>query len=202
MKILILLVLAIGLVVPLARAGDDLMASQLVDQAREWQQKDRDDIAAELWRKLLRADPKHPEALVQLGVIEARAGNFKEAGALYDRASKLAKPPAGLSALALALGAAKGKPGNLAPPPKKPELAKPEPARVVPPKPSEPAEKTAPDKRIAPQVDDSPAVTPPKKAQTPAAINPPKAESNQNSNQKTEADTLNLKSSESINLVR
>lgn len=202
MKILILLVLTLGLVVPLARAGDDLMASQLVDQAREWQQKDRDDIAAELWRKLLRANPKHAEALVQLGVIEARAGNVKEAGALYDRASKLTKPPAGLSELALAIGAAKGKPGNLAPPPLKLEPVKPEPTRAAAPKPAEPAEKTTPDKRMAPKADDSSAVAPPKKAQTPAAVSPPMAATNQKSSQKTEADILNLKFSESIHLVR
>lgn len=202
MKILVLLVLALGSVVPLARAGDDLMASRLVDQAREWQQKNRDDIAAELWRKLLRADPTHPEALVQLAAIETRAGNFKEARALYDRASKLAKPPASLSELALAIGAAKGKSGNLAFPPPKPDPVKPELARAVPPKAAQPAERTTPDKRVTPKVDDSATVALPRKTQTPAAITPPKTDINKKSTQQTEADILNLKLSESINLVR
>lgn len=86
-----------------ARAADDLMASQMADEARTWQQKDRDDLAAELWRKLLRAAPAHPEALVKLGLIEARAGNLAQAGALLARARKLPRPPAGLDQLARAV---------------------------------------------------------------------------------------------------
>jgi hypothetical protein len=64
----------VALVVP-ALAADDLEISQMVDQARQWQQKRRDDLAAELWHKVLRFDPKHTEALARLGAIEARAGN-------------------------------------------------------------------------------------------------------------------------------
>ena len=79
-----------------ALAADDLMASQMADEARLWQQKDRDDLAAQVWRKLLRAAPDHPEALVNLGMIEARAGNLSQAAALQARARKLARPPAGL----------------------------------------------------------------------------------------------------------
>jgi len=63
------------LVVP-ALAADDLETSQMVDQARQWQQKRRDDLAAEIWHKVLRFDPKHPEALAKLDAIEARAGNL------------------------------------------------------------------------------------------------------------------------------
>ena len=59
-----------------ALASDDLETSQMVDQARHWQKKRRDDLAAELWRKVLRFDPKHPEALAKLGAIEARASNL------------------------------------------------------------------------------------------------------------------------------
>ncbi|WP_158598102.1 tetratricopeptide repeat protein [Noviherbaspirillum saxi] len=87
--------------------ADDLISSQMADQARTWQQKDRDDLAAEIWRKLLRTDPRHPEALVRLGMIEARAGNTREAEALYNRARRLPTPPAGLQELAAALGRSK-----------------------------------------------------------------------------------------------
>lgn len=59
-----------------ALASDDLETSQMVDQARHWQKKRRDDLAAELWRKVLRFNPKHPEALAKLGAIEARASNL------------------------------------------------------------------------------------------------------------------------------
>jgi tetratricopeptide (TPR) repeat protein len=106
-----------------AWAADDLMSSQLVDEARQWQQKDRDDIAAGLWRKLLRANPKHPEALIKLGAIETRAGNIKEAEALLNRASQLAAAPAGLNELSAALAAIKGPPKNLPAPPM-PDAAK------------------------------------------------------------------------------
>ena len=105
--------LALALLASSAWAGDDLMSSQLVDEARLWQQKDRDDIAAGLWRKLLRTNPKHPEALIKLGAIEARAGNIAEAEALLNRASQLAAVPAGLSELSGALAAIKGPPKAL-----------------------------------------------------------------------------------------
>ncbi len=75
-KKLTCLTLAWATLVGPALAADDLETSQMVDQARQWQQKRRDDLAAEIWRKVLRFDPKHPEALAKLGAIEARAGNL------------------------------------------------------------------------------------------------------------------------------
>lgn len=89
-------------------AASDLMSSQLADDARQWQQKDRDDLAANLWRKLLRTDPRHPEALVKLGTIELRSGNIQEAEALLRRASALPVPAPGLGELSVAVQAAKG----------------------------------------------------------------------------------------------
>ena len=89
-------------------AADDLLSSQLVDEARQWQEKDRDDMAASVWRKLLRSVPQHPEALVNLGLIEARAGNRKEAQSLWTRASQLKAPPARLSELTAALKVSQG----------------------------------------------------------------------------------------------
>lgn len=68
--------LALATLVAAALAADDLETSQMVDQARQWQQKRRDELAAELWRKVLRFDPKHPEALAKLGAMAARAGNL------------------------------------------------------------------------------------------------------------------------------
>lgn len=75
----------------------------LVEQATYWQQKNRDDLAGDAWRKLLRAEPDHPQALIQLAKIELRAGNVTEAQALYERAAKLNPPPAGLTELANSL---------------------------------------------------------------------------------------------------
>jgi len=75
-KKLTCLIVGLAALVAPALAADDLETSQMVDQARHWQQKRRDDLAAEAWRKVLRFDPKHPEALAKLGAIEARAGNL------------------------------------------------------------------------------------------------------------------------------
>lgn len=91
-----------------SRAADDLYSSQIVDQARQWQQKNRDDQASSLWRKLLIFDPKHPEALIKLGIIQARAGNLTEAEALLHRALQLSPAPNRLQELSDAVRAAKG----------------------------------------------------------------------------------------------
>lgn len=76
MKNLGCLTLTLAALIAPALASDDLETSQMVDQARHWQKKRRDDLAAELWRKVLRFNPKHPEALAKLGAIEARASNL------------------------------------------------------------------------------------------------------------------------------
>lgn len=89
-------------------AVDDLYASQIVEQARQWQQKNRDDLAAGIWRKLLISDPKHPEALVKLGIIEARAGNLGQAESLLHRAMQLSPAPGRLQDLSDAVKLAKG----------------------------------------------------------------------------------------------
>jgi tetratricopeptide (TPR) repeat protein len=101
------LTLAFASLVQLTAAGDDLQSVQMVDQARQWQRKNRDDLAADVWRRLLLIDPKHAEAIVKLGSIEAHAGNLAEAEALYDRAAQLAPRPPGLKELSAALDAAK-----------------------------------------------------------------------------------------------
>lgn len=104
MKRLLSLLSLLIVLSPTVWAIDDLMSRQMVDQARDWSQKGRDDLAASVWRRVLSVEPSHPEALVKLGLIEARAGNLKEAQALYQRASKLVPAPKGLKALSAALG--------------------------------------------------------------------------------------------------
>jgi outer membrane biosynthesis protein TonB len=196
---------------------DDLIASELVDQARQWQQKNRDDLAAELWRKLLRANPKHPEALVKLGVIEARAGNLRAAEALYSRAIQLDKPPVGLNQLSAALDAGKRNPADLARPLPNPNLRpepepEPEPSKRLPlkaeasqPAPTEsvePVAKARPSKPLAPKADAATPVASEQKAQTPAASASPKTSVKEKPAQATEADRLNLKFSNSMGVAR
>jgi tetratricopeptide (TPR) repeat protein len=101
------------LLLPLAQvawSADDLVTSQLVDEARTWQQKDRDDLAADVLRKLLRINPGHPEAMVSLAGIEARAGNLREAEALYGRAARLSPVPRGLAGVQALIAEKKGVP--------------------------------------------------------------------------------------------
>ena len=103
MKKWLWILLAGALLAPIGWAADDLLSSQMVDEARAWMQKGRNDLAAEVWRKLLRTNSRHPEALVNLGLIEARIGNVREAQALHQRAGQLAKPPQGLKELSAIL---------------------------------------------------------------------------------------------------
>lgn len=86
-----------------AWAAEDLMTSHLVGQARHWQTKDRDDLAAEIWRSVLRSEPTHGEALIKLGLIEVRAGNPREAAVLLEQAIRINPKPRGLAELSAAL---------------------------------------------------------------------------------------------------
>ena len=101
------------------------MTSQLVDQARHWQYKDRDDLAADIWRSLLRTDPEHGEALVKLGLIEARNNNLNEAQRLLEYASRVRPRPAGLAALVAILEADPAGKKNTVLPSSKPTPSKP-----------------------------------------------------------------------------
>lgn len=102
MNKLIRLTLLVSLMTPFSMgvwAADDLVSSQLVDEARQWEAKGRDDLAADVWQKILISNPQHGEALVNLGLIKAQEGNLDEAQRLYSHARKLRKAPSGLSKL-------------------------------------------------------------------------------------------------------
>lgn len=96
-------------------AYEDLVTSQLIEEAVHWQSKGRADLAAESWRRILVNNPNHAQAIVNLGLIAGKAGNLDEAASLYNRAKKLAKPPAGLNQLAALL--VKGRPDGMLVPP-------------------------------------------------------------------------------------
>lgn len=65
------LALVLGLVPPVW-ATDDLLTARLIDEAHHWQEKNRYDLAANVWRKLLLVVPDHPEALAQLRITGAQ----------------------------------------------------------------------------------------------------------------------------------
>lgn len=80
-------VMLLALPFPL-HAADDLLTSQMVDEARLWQTKGRRDLAANTWHRILVTNPQHGEALASLGLIEANAGNLVEAQSLFLRAKR------------------------------------------------------------------------------------------------------------------
>jgi cytochrome c-type biogenesis protein CcmH/NrfG len=125
MKKAALLVLTLGTFMQLAWAAEDLITSQLVEQARHWHYKDRDDLAADIWRSVLRADPGHGEALVKLGLIEARNNNRDNAQRLLEHASRVRPRPAGLATLGAALATDPAGKANAVLPTAKPGPSKP-----------------------------------------------------------------------------
>ena len=125
MKKSALLILTVGTFMLHAWAAEDLITSRLVDEARHWQYKDRDDLAADVWRAVLRTDPEHGEALIKLGLIEARNNNRDDAQRLLEHASRVRPRPAGLAALATALAADTAGKANAVLPTAKPGPSKP-----------------------------------------------------------------------------
>ncbi len=87
-----------------ASSRDDLMTSQIVEEARTWQSKGRDDLAADAWHRLLVTNPQHGEALVSLGLILAKSGELSQAKALYARASRTTVSSSSISKLAALVG--------------------------------------------------------------------------------------------------
>ncbi|MCH8622854.1 cellulose synthase subunit BcsC-related outer membrane protein [Undibacterium sp. TS12] len=65
--------------------AETALTQQLKEQAQFWQQRGRDDNAADLWRKLLRIDVNNIDALMALSMLEAKAGNPEQAKAYFAR---------------------------------------------------------------------------------------------------------------------
>lgn len=73
-------VVMMGLTLPItqAKAQDDI-ARRLIVQGYEWHDQGRDELAAEVWQKLLSIDPKQPDALLGLGLADLAKGNKESA---------------------------------------------------------------------------------------------------------------------------
>ena len=61
------------------------LTQQLKEQAQFWQQRGRDDNAADAWRKLLKVDANNIDALMALSILEAKAGNPEQAKTYFAR---------------------------------------------------------------------------------------------------------------------
>lgn len=86
--------------------AEDLLTSQMVDEARMWQSKGRLDLAEDIWRRLLITNVRNGAALVGLAQIHIQTGRLEEAEALISRAARLSPPPATLSRTTALLRAA------------------------------------------------------------------------------------------------
>ncbi len=69
---------------PVANANDDIAAKTLTDQARFWEGKGRSDLAAAAWRRLLKIDPKNPDALAGLAQFELDSNRPEAAKAIVE----------------------------------------------------------------------------------------------------------------------
>ncbi|MFZ6643391.1 cellulose synthase subunit BcsC-related outer membrane protein [Undibacterium sp. TC4M20W] len=61
------------------------LTQQLKEQAQFWQQRGRDDNAADIWRKLLKVDANNIDALMALSILEAKTGNPEQAKTYFSR---------------------------------------------------------------------------------------------------------------------
>ncbi|WP_373048358.1 cellulose synthase subunit BcsC-related outer membrane protein [Vulgatibacter sp.] len=99
-KILIMLLAALAL--PEAAPAQSAR-EQLLENARYWEGRGREDKAIEAWEKVLLSDPRNADALVTLGLHHARAGRTAEARSFLDRLRSLAPGHAGVGQLEQAL---------------------------------------------------------------------------------------------------
>ena len=92
--------LLIAYLVPIhVLAIESLADSQMMDEASSWQEKGRDDFAADIWRKILLTNPTHGEAMVSLALHEMQLGNIEKSRRLYEQANLLKPAPKRLAML-------------------------------------------------------------------------------------------------------
>ena len=65
--------------------AQDAANAQLVSQGNYWHDQGRDDLASDTWKKLLRIDPRQPDALLGLGRIALAQGRQGEARSLLEQ---------------------------------------------------------------------------------------------------------------------
>lgn len=80
---------------------------QLLENVRYWRARNRPDKAAEAWRKILRSDSRHRDALAELALYEARNGNKKKAKGYLERLGRVAPQHPLIPSINQALGLAK-----------------------------------------------------------------------------------------------
>ncbi|MFZ6754689.1 cellulose synthase subunit BcsC-related outer membrane protein [Undibacterium sp. Dicai25W] len=87
-KAMVLALLAMYFEFDVAFANSPLQ-QKLIEQAQFWEQRGRDDNAADAWGKLLKVDPDNIDALVALGMYEARSGHPEQAKTYLEKLKQL-----------------------------------------------------------------------------------------------------------------
>lgn len=77
--------LSLGLLTIAAYAADSALSQQLKERALFWSQRGQTENAIDAWRKLLKIEPNHSEALLALLQYEASQGNAELARNYYNR---------------------------------------------------------------------------------------------------------------------
>jgi len=87
-KAMVLALLAMYFEFDVAFANTPLQ-QKLLEEAHFWEQRGRDDNAADKWNKLLKLDPDNVDALVALGMYEARGGHPEQAKIYLEKLKQL-----------------------------------------------------------------------------------------------------------------
>ncbi|MFZ6861513.1 cellulose synthase subunit BcsC-related outer membrane protein [Undibacterium sp. Ji67W] len=87
-KAMVLALLAMYFKFDMAFANSPLQ-QKLLEEAHFWEQRGRDDNAADKWNKLLKLDPDNIDALVALGMYEARGGHPEQAKIYLEKLKQL-----------------------------------------------------------------------------------------------------------------
>ncbi|MFM2345466.1 MAG: hypothetical protein RL654_219 [Pseudomonadota bacterium] len=69
--------------------GASSATQTLIEQARHWERNRRPDMARQLWGKLLAIEPRHPDALQGMALLNIDEGRFEEAQSYVDRLRKV-----------------------------------------------------------------------------------------------------------------
>lgn len=98
-------------------ASSASLIEALLDKARYWKAHNRMDLAASTWERVLRSDPKQPEALAGLGLYQASIGRSDLANEYLARLKQVNSKHPAIYELERALASAPAAPAATAPAP-------------------------------------------------------------------------------------
>lgn len=80
------LVVMIGLCLPMSSVlAQDAVTKRLIVQGYQWHQQGREELASEVWQKVLSIDPNQPDALMGMGLFDIAKGRQADARKYLDK---------------------------------------------------------------------------------------------------------------------